>query len=225
MSGKGGNGPPAGARGRGRGAARGLHLRRVRDGVLLRAAALALSHSRCASSARTAALASPGGFMKPAGPLPHRVVEPSLERLHPLLDALVHEQVPQRCFALARRAPRGRTSDRPRPCRRTRSGQPPGAGIHRPAASILDPTRAFAFTLSLATTRTTDPSTPRYTNYRKVGRVRYITPWWLLPTQRHTPQSKPSWLGLPTPWLWEAVTHMRTVLSAAVLRLPHSGYP
>ena len=74
-------------------------------------------------------------------------------------------------------------------------------------------------------TRTTDPSTPRYTNYRKVGRVRYITPWWLLPTQRHTPQSKPSWLGLPTPWLWEAVTHMRTVLSAAVLRLPHSGYP
>ena len=119
--------------------------------ALLRAAALALSHSRCASSARTAALASPGGFMKPAGPLPHRVVEPSLERLHPLLDALVHEQVPQRCFALARRAPRGRTSDRPRPCRRTRSGQPPGAGIHRPAASILDPTRAFAFTLSLAT--------------------------------------------------------------------------
>lgn len=118
--------------------------------ALLRAAALALSHSRCASSARTAALASPGGFMKPAGPLPHRVVEPSLERLHPLLDALVHEQVPQRCFALARRAPRGRTSDRPRPCRRTRSGQPPGAGIHRPAASILDPTRAFAFTRSVS---------------------------------------------------------------------------
>jgi hypothetical protein len=36
-------------------------------------------------------------------------------------------------------------------------------------------------------TRTTDPSTPRYTNYRKVGRVRYITPWWLLPTQRQDP--------------------------------------
>jgi hypothetical protein len=52
----------------------------------------------------------------------------------------------------------------------------------------------------------TDPARLDHTNYGHRS-VRYITPWWLLPTQRHTPQSKPSWPGLPTPWLWEAVTH------------------
>ena len=52
----------------------------------------------------------------------------------------------------------GVESDPPLPCRRTRSGQPPGAGIHRPAASISGSDESVCLYALSCDTRTTEPA-------------------------------------------------------------------